>query len=94
MLVYLFLSLQSWQSFVFPVLFKGRKKTLEQSDLYRPLKEHKSGKWQTTMMRMSMLLLQWDKILLRIKHLLKWHVLIVPKCVDQNENSNDEILNS
>ncbi|XP_023166430.2 probable multidrug resistance-associated protein lethal(2)03659 [Drosophila hydei] len=28
--------------FAFPVLFKGRKKTLEQSDLYRPLKEHKS----------------------------------------------------
>ncbi|EDV94851.1 probable multidrug resistance-associated protein lethal(2)03659 [Drosophila grimshawi] len=28
--------------FVFPVLFKGRKKTLEQPDLYRPLKEHKS----------------------------------------------------
>ncbi|EDW59850.1 probable multidrug resistance-associated protein lethal(2)03659 [Drosophila virilis] len=28
--------------FVFPVLFKGRTKTLEQPDLYRPLKEHKS----------------------------------------------------
>ncbi|KAH8359400.1 hypothetical protein KR093_006524 [Drosophila rubida] len=28
--------------FVFPVLFKGQKKTLDQTDLYRPLKEHKS----------------------------------------------------
>ncbi|KAL7730044.1 hypothetical protein ACLKA6_009331 [Drosophila palustris] len=28
--------------FAFPVLLKGRKKTLEQPDLYRPLKEHKS----------------------------------------------------
>ncbi|XP_033150157.1 probable multidrug resistance-associated protein lethal(2)03659 [Drosophila busckii] len=28
--------------FAMPVLFKGRKKTLEQSDLYRPLKAHKS----------------------------------------------------
>ncbi|XP_060650132.1 LOW QUALITY PROTEIN: probable multidrug resistance-associated protein lethal(2)03659 [Drosophila nasuta] len=28
--------------FVFPVLLKGRKKTLEQQDLYKPLKEHKS----------------------------------------------------
>lgn len=27
-----------------PVLFKGRQKTLEQTDLYRPLKKHKSGK--------------------------------------------------
>ncbi|EDV91221.1 probable multidrug resistance-associated protein lethal(2)03659 [Drosophila grimshawi] len=28
--------------FVFPVFFKGRKKTLQQPDLYCPLKEHKS----------------------------------------------------
>ncbi|XP_034117135.2 probable multidrug resistance-associated protein lethal(2)03659 isoform X3 [Drosophila albomicans] len=28
--------------FVFPVLFKGRQKTLDPTDLYRPLKEHKS----------------------------------------------------
>ncbi|XP_030242954.1 probable multidrug resistance-associated protein lethal(2)03659, partial [Drosophila navojoa] len=28
--------------FVFPVMLKGRKKTLEQPDLYQPLKEHKS----------------------------------------------------
>ncbi|XP_034486468.1 probable multidrug resistance-associated protein lethal(2)03659 [Drosophila innubila] len=28
--------------FAMPVLFKGRKKTLEQTDLYRPLKNHKS----------------------------------------------------
>lgn len=31
------------QSFAMPVLFKGRQKTLEQTDLYRPLKKHKSG---------------------------------------------------
>ncbi|KAH8232361.1 hypothetical protein KR032_004783 [Drosophila birchii] len=29
--------------FAMPVLFKGRKKTLEQKDLYRALKEHKSN---------------------------------------------------
>ncbi|KAL7730042.1 hypothetical protein ACLKA6_009329 [Drosophila palustris] len=28
--------------FAMPVLFKGREKTLEQTDLYRPLKKHKS----------------------------------------------------
>ncbi|KAM8706128.1 hypothetical protein ACLKA7_010417 [Drosophila subpalustris] len=28
--------------FIFPLLVKGRKKTLDQPDLYRPLKEHKS----------------------------------------------------
>jgi len=28
-----------------PVLFKGRKKNLEQKDLYRALKEHKSGEF-------------------------------------------------
>jgi len=28
-----------------PTFFKGRKKTLDENDLYRALQEHKSGKF-------------------------------------------------
>jgi len=32
-------------SFAMPTFFKGRKKTLDENDLYRALQEHKSGKF-------------------------------------------------
>lgn len=28
-----------------PTFWKGRKKTLDERDLYKALNEHKSGKW-------------------------------------------------
>lgn len=43
-LLYIYFDFLIPQSFAMPVLFKGRQKTLEQTDLYRPLKKHKSGK--------------------------------------------------
>lgn len=33
-------------SFTMPTFFKGRKRVLDESDLFRALKEHKSGKFE------------------------------------------------